>query len=167
MPRLNKKIGDAQRDVSAINGNFDNVALDLADARGVFSTSVETGGLLVSSVGPNNFRKVELNVLDVEKKYNPGKLPAFLRYTMYLDTNNDGTRIWPIGTGITGLELGTFLVIPPQQQFFTLNPVEDEKATITFAFANFDAVDHTVYLYLDVFYMPGPDLGIALRAENV
>jgi hypothetical protein len=163
VPRTLKKIKEPKDDVRLINENFDSISLDLADARGVFSEPIVTGGLLVTAGG---MRKIQINVLDVQNKYQAGRLPAFMRYTMYLDTDGDGGRIWPVGADITVIELGTLLVIGPKQEQFILDQVENEKATVTMAIANYDAGDHTCYIYADVFYMPGPDLGAAERMNQ-
>jgi hypothetical protein len=158
MARLLDKIADPQNDTKKINNNFDRIALDLADLTGNQSTVASFSG----TVGAATTLYQEISITDDRDIYQSGSLPFLPRFDAYIDNNLSATRIYPSGTEITQTELHN-IQIEVTQAKSVLNQITNEKATISMIFRNRDTVAHTFYVYLDGFYLPSPQVGVAKR----
>lgn len=158
MTRLLHKIGKPEDDVQKINDNFDRIALDLADSSGKFSSVSSFSATILA--GQTLYQ--EINIVDDLDSYVKGKLPFIPRYDVFIDVDNDFTRIYPAGGNISqatlhGVQIEVMLTRT------TLNVVTNEKATAFMIFRNRSASNHDFYVDFDGFYVPAPEQGIATR----
>lgn len=159
MPRTPHKIKDSIEDLSKINNNFDNIALDIADRSGAFSSTATISGVVVSAGG---YHLIEISVIDVQNRYEQNRCPMIPRLLTYVDTDNDGSYIWPLGGSLSAAAVfGIDITIFASK--IVLNEVDNEKATIIIKIKNDDSVSHTFYLYADGYYVPAPLTGVTSR----
>lgn len=157
MPRLTKKILDAQKDVLAINENFDNIALDLSDARGFFSGKYSA----TYTIASGSTQRVVYNMDDSRNLYQAGRLPAIFRWTMYVDNNNNELFSWPLGQSMTNVLLKNIQAFSHlEYTTSTLFAHPNTKGTFSFMIINNDTVPHTFYTTAGFFYLPGPDVTV-------
>lgn len=159
MPRVLSKISNPQEDMQRFNDNFDRISLDIADRSGTFSSEASFSTTIASGVT----QYAEINVTDLRDFYVEGKLPFLPRYDVYVDVDDDLTYIYPAGANISqatlhGVQIEVFMTKT------TLNIVTNEKATLMIIIRNRSASSHDFYVYMDGFYLPAPDIGVARRA---
>lgn len=159
MPRLLNKIYDPAKDVSNFNTNFDRISLDIADSRGTFSSLASTGAVTVAS---NTALSIEVNVIDNLKLYSKNTLPIIPRVLVYIDTDGDGTYIYPSGSSLTSTQVRD-ISVDVLTSTIVLNEVTNEKATYNIILRNLTGSSVDFYVYTDCFYVPGPDSGVANR----
>jgi len=160
MPRILNKIGNAQEDIAKLNTNFDRISLDLADRSGSFTVG---GSLLGYTIPSGESRAVEVNVLDQRDIYVVNKLPIIPRIDLYLGNDLNINYLYPVGNSLTQANVhGVQVSIIPARTVY--NAVTNEKATVFIHIRNADASSHTIYLYVDGYYVPAPDQGIATRS---
>lgn len=149
-------------EVSNINLNFDRIALDLSDRSGTFSTTATVpGGITVLAAQGHS---LEVSVVDNQNIYQRNSLPVIPRVDVYIDNDLDGSYLWPVGSNISASLKNSLSVVPIVARTL-IDPIDDEKATITLLLQNFDALNHTFYVYVDAYYVPAPDYGIATRDQ--
>jgi hypothetical protein len=171
MARVLNKIKDPQNEALLMNQNFDAIALDIAERGGIFSTVASVGGFTVTA---GTATTIQVSVLFSQTDssnpytglarnyYEDNQLPIIPRVTTYIDNNNDGTYIYPLGSNLTAaqkfgisIDYGVFRNVVDQQT--------NEKATYWIKIKNADASDHVFYLTTDVYYAPVVQKGSATR----
>lgn len=160
MPLILKKIANPQDDASRLNKNFDDIALELANRSGNFSSLASVSGLVVSA-GVTHI--IEVSVVDNLEIYQINKLPVIPRLLVYVDNDQDGTYLLPGGSNLTAAEKHSITTNMYQTQI-VINEVTNEKATYYIIIRNDDVASHTFYVYTDVYYVPAPEVGVARRA---
>lgn len=163
MTRVLNKIKSPITDgeVGNININFDRIALDLSDRSGVFSSTAFLNGLVVPA---GQTRTIEINILDELSIYSEGRLPVIPRFDAYVDNDLNGSYLYPSGSGLTQANVhGIDIFHWNSRSIF--NQATNEKATAFMVVKNNDAGSHTFYIYMDFYYVPAPDQGIAVRDQ--
>lgn len=159
MTRILNKILSAN-DLSKINTNFDRISLDAADKSGKFSSVGTTNFSLATGTS----KAVEVNVLDGLALYEINQIPVLPRINIFLDNNDDFTYSWPLGGNLLTADVHGISVNMYQSKD-VLNQVDTEKGTVWIVIHNNSGTTHTFYLEIDMFYIPAPDVGIALRTS--
>lgn len=159
MPRILHKIKDAAADLRKININFDSISLDIADARGLQSSRASFNGTV--NAGTTAYAEIDIN--DSNNLFVRGKVPFIPRFDCFIDVDEDFTYQYPAGINISqatlhGCQVECFLSKTPINVSDNL-----EKGTLFFIIRNRDSSNHDFYVYVDGFYLPGPDLGVAAR----
>lgn len=162
MTKIFKKIGNAQQDIDKINQNFDEIAIELANRSGVFSSVASAGAIPIAD---GESIVIEVDILDPLSRFATNRLPVLPRYDLFIDNDLDYTYVYPIGGNLTAAEVHGIRVHIHQSRV-VVNEVADEKATIFIAISNDSGGAHNFYLYFDTFYVPSPELGIAVRATG-
>lgn len=158
MSRVLYKIKDPKEDLGNLNVNFDRIALDLSDKSGTFSSTASFSGTIPASTT----LYAEVNILDLRDSYQFGKVPFIPRIDAYVDVDDDLSYLYPVGGNITQQTLHG-LFIEMMQTITPTNLVDNEKATIFIVMRNRDTDPHDLYITLDGFYVPSPEVGIAER----
>lgn len=154
-----KKIGDAQTDIHKMNSNFDRIALELSDKSGTFSSSATTS----FSLGTGASQAIEVSVIDALEIYQVDKLAVIPRLNIFVDHDADFTYSFPLGSNLATAD-GHGISIDIFQSKSVLNAATNEKATVPIIIHNNSGNTHTFYVYIDVFYVPAPEVGVARRA---
>lgn len=161
MANLPGKIKDAQKDVLLINQNFDDIRVALTDKSGNYTSTGTVSGLVIAAGG---FRVIEVNVTDASAMYLINQLPFIPRVDLYIDNDLNGDYYYPAGSSISPALAGLITVeINIARTVF--NQVTNEKGTYFCVIRNKDASPHTFYVYLQSFFMPSPELGVATRTQ--
>lgn len=159
MARILNKIGDANNEIRKINDNFDRLSLDISDRSGTFSSVAGVSGMSLAS-GSSSL--IEISVQDVKSIYEFGRLPLIFRYDLFINNDSDFTYSWPLGGNLSGaIKHGVDVTV--FQSKTVLNTIEDEKATILVKIKNTSGVSIDYYFYLDAYYIPAPEEGVAAR----
>lgn len=161
MVRILKKIASPQEDMMRFNQNFDAIAQDLADRSGQFSSIGSTGAIALNTGNSVDF---EVDVIDNRNIYEVGELPVIPRWDMFVDNDGDFTYSYPRGSNLSPADVHG-IGIEVSQSLSVLNGVENEKATLMVKIKNASGTNHTFYFYVQAFYVPSPDVGVALRAS--
>lgn len=157
---LLNKIGDPQRDLRRINENFDIISQNILDNSGEFSNvGTIAGGFTLSA---NDSQEIEINIVDYKDLYVANELPVIATLEIFIDTDNDYTYLYPLGSNLTNA-IKHGIRVTHYQSRIVLNQDTNEKATYLINIHNDDSSSHDIYIYFRNYYVPTPEKGIAAR----
>lgn len=159
MPITLKRIADSEKDILSMNRNFDDISLALADRSGTFSSVGIAYGVTVSA---NTNSALLIDVEDNKNIYTLNLMPVIPRVNVFIDAPDTAYR-WPDGAALSATQINKILVSCFTAQG-VVNGTDTTKAQFFVVIHNTDSSDHTYYAFMDGFYVPAPETGVANRS---
>lgn len=160
MANILKKIKDPKESLLDLNQNFDNIAQEIADRSGIFSSVASVPSGITVTAG--SCHRVQISVIDSLNLYTINKMPIIPRVNVYVGTDALNDYRYPSGASLTTAQVNE-LSVEVSIARTVFDETDGEKATYYIVFRNTGASDVTVYPYMQCYYVPAPDEGIAQR----
>lgn len=163
MTQVFKKISDSQGDFKKLNANFDDIALELADRSGTWS-SVGSASTNIAGFAAHTY---EVDVIDTivgpHRGYIENYTPIIPRFNIYVD-GTTANHLYPTGTALNTGAIPNYMALFRIQfgihRGVQQSGAEGEVASYWIVIHNDSGDAHDFYLDTDVFFTPSPELGL-------
>lgn len=146
-------IKDAQKDLKAINDNFEQTYQDLIDQGGL-KTGVAS---LDNTVVAGGAYRISVTLVDSDlarrQIYVPNRVIMIPRLDVYIDVDDDESYLWPSGGSLSADQYAD-IEVSIHVSRTKATTVTDGVATLRIHIKNHDTADHDFFVSTDAFVFP-------------
>jgi hypothetical protein len=148
MPLINENFDKVVQDIRDLGAN---TSTDLVITKTVPATSLDSFVVTLTSKGVASSSVYQV----ITQKPVAGISGLSPAVDIYIDTNNDLTKLFPYGSGLTSASRSLFPIVTTLNTGFV-----DSVGAVLIQLNNRDSVTHTYYVHISCDYFPSPAQGI-------